>query len=474
MDEEGARSEHPLAPASDELLRLVLESVSDYAIFSMDSEGLVTSWNSGAERLLGYRADQIMGRCADVIFTPEDRAAGAFDEERRQASTHGRAQDERWQMRRDGSRFWASGLMMPLADRRRGFVKILRDRTERHLAGRRLAGMEERFRLLATGIPQLVFRARTGGSRTWVSPQWVEFSGLDQEASLEFGWLEAVHPDDRDSTRAAWHGAEASGTHRVEHRIRRAADGVYRWHQTQARPIRGIDGGPAEEWVGTMTDIDELRSMQERQHVLMAELQHRTRNLLAVTQAIAGQTLRNSTSLESFQSHFESRLRALSRVQTLILGADYTDVDLGELLRAELNAHDPGSLCAGEVRIEGPSVRLGTAAAQAVGLCLHELTTNAMKYGALSQETGRLEVTWRIEQADGDRLVVLDWRESGVAMPRGDVRRGYGRQLIERALPYQLGARTRLDFLPDGVHCTIAVTIKAEAERDERPSTRSE
>jgi PAS domain S-box-containing protein len=476
MDEDELRSEHPLAPASEELLRLVVESVSDYAIFSMDSEGLVTSWNSGAERLLGYRADQIMGRCADIIFTPEDRAAGAFDEERRQALTRGRAEDERWQIRRDGSRFWASGLMMPLADRGRGFVKILRDRTDRHLTGRRLARMEERFRLLATGIPQLVFRARTDGSRTWVSPQWVEFTGLDQEASLESGWLEAVHPDDRAATRAAWHGAEAAGTHRVEHRIRRAADGEYRWHQTQARPIRGIDGGPAEEWVGTMTDIHELRGMQDRQHVLMAELQHRTRNLLAVTQAIAGQTLRNSTSLESFQTQFESRLRALSRVQTLILGVDYTDVDLGELVTAELNAHDAGSLGAGKVRVEGPSVRLGTAAAQAVGLCLHELTTNAMKYGALSQAAGRLEVVWHIEHDDGDRLVVLDWRESSVVMPPGEARRGYGRQLIERALPYQLGAHTRLDFLSDGVHCTIAVTIKPEEEQSERPppSTRLE
>jgi PAS domain S-box-containing protein len=463
MDEDGVRSEHPLAPASEELVRLVLESVRDYAIFSTDSKGLVTSWNSGAERLLGFRADEIMGRCADIIFTPEDRAAGAFEEEQRQASMHGRAEDERWQMRCDGSRFWASGLLMPLADRKRGFVKILRDRTDRHLAGRRLAEMEERFRQLATTIPQLVFRSRTDGSRIWVNPQWVEFTGLDQEASLEFGWLDAVHPDDREATQAAWRGAEAAGTHRIEHRIRKGTDGRYRWHQTQARPIRGIDGGPAEEWIGTMTDIHELRAMQERQHVLMAELQHRTRNLLAVTQAIAGQTLRNSTSLESFQTQFESRLRALSRVQTLILGVDYADVDLRELVVAELNAHHGGSLDAGKLRVEGPSVRLGTAAAQAVGLCLHELTTNAMKYGALSQDAGRLEVVWRIEQAASEHLVVLDWRESGVVMPQGEVRRGYGRQLIERALPYQLGARTRFDLLPGGVHCTIAVAVKPDA-----------
>src|SRR5689334_4775835 len=90
------------APASDELLRLVFESAHDYAIFSMDPAGMVTTWNSGAERLTGWRAAEIMGRTADVIFTPEDRAAGAAQQERAQASTKGRAEDDRWQQRKDG------------------------------------------------------------------------------------------------------------------------------------------------------------------------------------------------------------------------------------------------------------------------------------------------------------------------------------------------------------------------------------
>jgi two-component sensor histidine kinase len=197
----------------------------------------------------------------------------------------------------------------------------------------------------------------------------------------------------------------------------------------------------------------------------MAELQHRTRNLLAVTQAIAGQTLRNSKSLEAFKAQFEDRLRALSRVQTLILGVDYADVGLHDLVTAELEAHDGPGFAAGKVRIEGPSVRLGTSAAQAIGLCLHELATNAMKYGALSQDGGRLDVVWRIERAGAERTVVLDWRESGVSMPSGEIRRGYGLQLIERALPYQLGARTSLDFRPGGLHCTIAVATGSDDER---------
>src|SRR5688572_30432116 len=137
---EGAR-----APGSDELLRLVFESAHDYAIFSMDPTGRVTSWNSGAERLTGWPADEIMGLTADVIFTPEDRAAGVPEQERAQASATGRAEDDRWQMRKDGTRFWASGLMMALEQPDLGFAKILRDRTDKHLADEHLRESEERF-----------------------------------------------------------------------------------------------------------------------------------------------------------------------------------------------------------------------------------------------------------------------------------------------------------------------------------------
>jgi PAS domain S-box-containing protein len=146
------------APGSDELLRLIVESATDYAIFSIDPQGLVTSWNAGAERVLGYRTADIIGRTADVLFIPEERDKGAAEMERALASTNGRAEDERWQLRADGSRFWASGLMLPLMDSDLGFVKILRDRTEAHLANQRLRENEERFRVLATNIPQLVFR----------------------------------------------------------------------------------------------------------------------------------------------------------------------------------------------------------------------------------------------------------------------------------------------------------------------------
>lgn len=458
--EQSGEAQPPQIPNSDELLRLVVESAIDYAIFSMDPTGIITSWNIGAERLLGYTEDSILGRTADVIFTPEDQRAGAADEERAHALADGRALDERWQMRQDGSRFWASGLMMPLADPRLGFVKILRDRTEHHRAEVRLRENEGRFRLLATNIPQLVFRAKSDGSRTWDSPQWIDFTGLSLSQSIGFGWLDAIHPEDREITIAAWRTAAGARRYECEHRIRRHPDGEYRWHQTRALPIETEAGSDLDDWVGTMTDIHDLRSLQDRQRVLMAELQHRTRNLLAVVQAIAGQTLRKSATLEAFGTEFQGRLRALGRVQGLLAGTDEQAVDLGNLVAAELAAHDTGT--PGEkVSVDGTQVTVQANAAQAFGLALHELATNAVKYGALAQPAGRLEISWRVDETGPSRWVTLDWRESGVVMPvtGSPPRKGYGTELIERALPYQMDAETALEFGPDGVRCRIRVMI---------------
>jgi PAS domain S-box-containing protein len=449
------------SPGSDELLRLMVDSATDYAIFSIDPGGIVTSWNSGAERLLGYTEAEILGHSADVLFPPEEGGSAAAEQERHQALQTGRAEDERWQMRRDGSLFWASGLLMPLVEPGAGFVKILHDRTQHHLAETRLRESEARFRLLAQNIPQLVFLCRPDGMRTWGSPQWIEFTGLSLGESVGFGWLDAIHPDDLDATRAGWTEAHRFGEYYAEHRVRRAADGEYRWHQTRARPVDPTSHD-THDWVGTMTDIHDLRGMHDRQQVLLAELQHRTRNLLAVIHAIAGQTLRNSPSLNEFGPQFEGRLRALSRVQAMLSRVDNTSIGLRELVLAELSAHG-GAPGEGPSAVEGPEVALPPSAAQAFALALHELATNAVKYGALSQPTGRLSVTWRVEPGPRDQ-VVLDWQEHGVRYPDAvaPTRRGYGSMLIERALPAQLNAQTRLEFAADGVRCRIVAPLAAE------------
>lgn len=220
----------------------------------------------------------------------------------------------------------------------------------------------------------------------------------------------------------------------------------------------------AGDWVGTSTDVHEMRGLQERQKVLLAELQHRTRNLLAVVQSVARQTLRVSPSLPEFAAEFEGRLRALGRVQGLLAQVDHGAIDLHLLLEAELAAHADGAESSGKLVIDGPPVLLPATSAQAFALAIHELATNAVKYGALNQPAGKLEIRWSFQgDAAPEPRVVLDWRESEVKMPDPALpaRKGYGSELIERALPYQLHAETRLEFGPDGVRCRIIAPVES-------------
>jgi PAS domain S-box-containing protein len=448
-------------PAKEELFELIIDSAEGIAIFTIDPSGMVTSWNVGAERLFGWPEAEILSLPGDLIFTAEDRSSQVPERERLQATEQGRAQDERWHQRKNGSRFWASGLLMPLKNPEFGFVKIARDLTQQHLAQELLRENEERFRLLATSIPQLVFVTRPDGNRTWGSPQWISFTGLSLDQSVGFGWLDAVHRDDLDATQAGWSKAQETGEYSVVHRVRRAADGEYRWHQTRAKPVDLKSEG--SDWIGTMTDVHDLHEMQSRQQVLMQELQHRTRNLLSVVQSIATRTIRASQSLDAFRTEFESRLGALSRVQSLLARVDDHQIDLPKLVAAELAAHSDDGLASDKIHVEGPSINLPAAAAQAIGLALHELATNAVKYGALSKQEGKLTVRWDVKDEGPNTRVSLTWIESGVPLPIETIskRRGYGTELIERALPYQLQARTKLTFASDGVHCEIEVPVSA-------------
>lgn len=458
MDNDPTSSAGGAGPAREELFELLVESAADFAIYTTDPAGTITSWNIGATRLFGYSEQEMLGSDGDIVFTPEDRAAGIPGDERLRGRTLGRAEDERWHQRKDGSRFWASGLLMPLSDGT-GYVKIARDRTERQEADQQIREREERFRILATSIPQLVFLGRIDGDRTWPGPQWIEFTGLGFEDSLGHGWLRVIHPDDRELTQIGWQDAARCGKYYVEHRVWREADGEYRWHQTRARPM---DGEVKAEWVGTMTDVHDLRTLKDRQQVLLQELQHRTRNLLGVIQAMASRMMDKGPSLTDFRVDFEERLRALSRVQSLLAKVDYGRFPLRALIEAELAAHGDGDLGSDKIEVIGPDISLHPMAAQTLALAIHELATNALKYGALAQSVGKLSIKWAIEQDESQYFLVLEWRETNVQMPDDSVprRKGYGTELIERALAYQLKAAARLEFGRDGVSCVIRVPVQ--------------
>ena len=227
-------------------------------------------------------------------------------------------------------------------------------------------------------------------------------------------------------------------------------------YQDKEKQIRGV--------VVTFVDITTLARAEGRQTLLIAELQHRTRNLLAMVQAIAMQTLGKGGSMDSYMQ----RLSALGRVQSLISRASGDAIDLGEIVRLELQAHAAGDA---RVSVAGPPVALRLEQVQTFALSLHELATNAVKYGALHVPDGRLDISWRIEPAEGDdpsgTRLLLDWVESGVVIKPGqEARRGYGHQLIERALVYALQAETRLEFREGGVACRIAMPLRGSPPQE--------
>ena len=427
---------------SEARLRLVVENARDHAILVADPEGRITDWLPGAQAVFGWSAEAAVGQPAAMIFTPEDREQGVPEREFETARRNGAAPNVRWHLREDGSRVFIQGTLAAMRDaggELRGFLKIGQDVTERQAAEERLRRSEALFRTLATGIQALVFRGGPDGWRTWPSPQWVDFTSLNFEDSLGLGWLEAVHPEDRGATLAAWREAAGSGEYYAEHRIRHAADSAWRWHQTRARPLDGA----GSEWVGAMTDVHDLRELQGRQGVLVAELQHRTRNLLAVVRALAEKTMAGAANPDEFREVFRDRLSALSRVQGLLSRlAEGERVTFDGLIRTELTAL--GALDADgrgpQVVLDGPeSVRLRSGTVQTFALALHELATNAVKYGALSRPGGRLLVRWRAErEGDGERRLQVDWRESGVAMPEA------------AAAPRACAAPSRYPFRPRG------------------------
>lgn len=468
------RSAEDRLRAGDLRLRLLMENIRDYAIFTIDLDGNVTSWPAGAEAAFGWSEAEMLGRPVETTFIPEDRAKHVPRSEMETAMREGVAPNVRWHQRSDGSRVFINGSMQPLVGPDgdvQGFIKIGRDETETRRVQQALADSESRLRTLTEGIPQLVWRSMDDGHWTWSSPQWQTFTGQTFEQSLGRGWLDAVHPDDREATNKAWTTSRTTGKLDIEYRVLRASDGAWLWHHTRSLPVRDNLGGIIE-WLGTTTDVQELKELQHRQSVMVAELQHRTRNLIAVVGAIARQTMLQTGPTKTFVDEFEHRLAALSRVQGLLSRSEEEPVTIMTLIKMELDALGvSGDSDDQRVTLEGPPIALRNAIVQTLALALHELATNALKHGALSQEKGQLRVAWQAVSANGKgHDLELEWTESGTA---GEVetlpeRRGYGRELIERALPYALGARTNYAFTPDGLRCTINIPLAKKQPRVRR------
>jgi len=269
-------------------------------------------------------------------------------------------------------------------------------------------------------------------------------------------WQARIHPDDKAETIAALERAR-DDRHEYVHEFRSLhPDGKVVWLSARGRFFYDENDQPLR-MIGVMRDTTSRRRAQETQKTLIAELQHRTRNLLAVVRSIAAQTMRSTDDMAAFRTRFNERLSALSRVQGLLSRSDRERITIGQLIRMELDALGEPEL-EHRVQIGGPDVALRNSVVQTLALAIHELFTNARKYGALADGPGSLAVTWTLREDDGVQHLVIDWREVGITSHDGG-RTGFGRELIERSLPYQLDAATRFDLQDDHLHCTIDIPL---------------
>lgn len=315
---------------------------------------------------------------------------------------------------------------------------------------------EERLRLVqaAGGIGSFTWDMVTG--QVHRSPEYLALQGLapdfPQVGRYNDDWLSRVHPEDRARTKAGFdedlvHG----GPFDREYRIVRPSDGQVRWVHNRGRIETDAQGRPVR-LLSVQTDVTDRKNDETRQRLLINELNHRVKNTLATVQSIVAQTLRNAASLAEARGALEDRLLALSRTHDILTRRTWEGATVGEIVAGAVNAFG-----AERWEIDGPEVDLAPNTALSLSLALHELATNAAKYGALASPAGKVSVRWSLEA--GPRRLSLVWRERGGPAVTPPTRRGFGSRLIERGLAQDLGGSVALTFEPAGVVCIIEAPL---------------
>ena len=284
---------------------------------------------------------------------------------------------------------------------------------------------------------------------TW-SPNLVDIMGFSPQsfgATIE-GALNHVHLDDRERFVALVHqGTTEDRRQSCELRFVRP-DGTVRWSLAAGQVIRDANHRPIY-FAGVDLDITARKQAEERQLVLVRELDHRAKNLLAVVQSVL--RLSHADTTAEFIAAVDGRIRALSRAHTLLSETRWESVDLGRIVAEEIAPFSTEETR--RIVAEGPAVWLQPATAQSLALALHELVTNAVKYGALSMPQGRVALTWELEP----EALMIRWIESGGPPAKSPSRKGFGTNVIDASIERQLRGRATFDWRPEGLYCSLTI-----------------
>ena len=318
--------------------------------------------------------------------------------------------------------------------------------------GRALSAGEREFRELADFAPVLIWRSGPDKLCDWFNKPWLDFVGRSMDEGVGYGWAEGVHPDDFDRCVAIYTQAfDARRAFQMEYRLRRY-DGVYRWVLDNGAPYSR--DGEFAGYFGSCVDVTAHHEAASKQKLLIDELNHRVQNTLTIVQAIARKSFVDGRPAEETREVFYDRLQALSAAHTVLTRENWDGASLLEVVR--------GALVEGfgedQIELSGDDAVLPPSAAASFALAIHELCTNALKYGALSNGTGRVSVQWTVSSGP-ERRLHLSWRESGGPPVVRPARQGFGSSMLERGLARELKGSVRLDFDPAGLVCTIDAAL---------------
>ena len=453
--------------AGDERLRLAIEAAG-FGTWELDlPAGRITRtgapmMNLDALPLSGFTLDAYL----EHVF-PEDRARVRAAVAELAGGTVERTRAEYRVSRADGGHIWvesyggvverdtATGAPVRLAG-------VSRDVTDRRQAEALLRASETRLRVAIEAARFSTWEYDVAADRGLRQGQlstalpYIPQSGFGLQA-----WMDAIHPEDRDRVRLAVTDLIAGTRDRMleEFRVRRPDGGWSSIESAGTVAERDTGTGRALRLAGVARDVTDSRMAAERQALLAREVDHRAKNALAVVQAALRLTPR--TDAASYANAVEGRVRALARAHTLLAEARWEGASLQALAAAELAAFLPsgGAGAAGRARIDGPGLTLTPPAAQGLSMVLHELATNAVKYGALSVEGGSVALSWEIDVAAG--LLRLRWEErGGPAMARAPARRGFGSRVVEATVRDQLGGKLDRQWQPTGLLCGIEIPLE--------------
>ena len=455
--------------SSEERYRMALEG-GRLGTFDWNIETNEVTWDARTRSIFAVGGQDRIDFAKSMAFAhPEERAS--IETALRRAMDPDLAQpfDEEWRaVRADGSLRWVAARGQAVFEdydagrRARRIVGTVRDITVRKEAEWALARSEQRLRLSLDAAEMGTFEMDFGTGIASIDAQEARLLGLPPEVrQMEIAAVNSrIVPEDLATKAGSNREASLLGGHRKNEFRYRLPDGSERWLASFSRTWLDATNG-AKRVIGVNFDITERKKAEEQQRLLVSELNHRVKNVLATVQAIANQTLRRAKTPEEFVSSFRGRLQALARSHALLTQSLWTGADLATLIRDQLAlGPEPDA----RISLSGPDVFLAAQPAFHLGLVMHELGTNARKYGSLSTPEGKLVITWRIaEENNGDTFLDLLWSERDGPPVQKPATTGFGVTLIQSSLGPVDGGGVDLRFEEPGVVCKICLPLTVQS-----------